>query len=68
MNTAILFSKIHLQGFVKHPDSEKAKKKKNSSASSGMSVRKLLSIVNSGSQVMLQSPCFHLLLSHPSGT
>ena len=28
MNTAILFSKIHLQGFVKHPDSEKAKKKK----------------------------------------
>ena len=67
MNTAILFSKIHLEGFVKHPDSEKAKKK-NSSASSGMSVRKLLSIVNSGSQVMLQSPCFHLLLSHPSGT
>ena len=28
MNTAILFSKIHLQGFVKHHDSEKAKKKK----------------------------------------
>ena len=27
MNTAILFSKIHLEGFVKHPDSEKAKKK-----------------------------------------
>ena len=56
MNTAILFSKINLQGFVKHHDSEKAKnKKKKSSASSGMSVRKLLSIVNSGNQVMLQS-------------